>query len=327
MFILSMSNTKDVQRRIKSVKNISKITRAMEMVAAAKMRRATEAVLKTRSYANLSWTTILNLTNDFDYTKLHPLLSSREEVANVAIVLFASNRGLCGSFNGALLSKAQASIDKHQTNAQGKTINHEFLVVGKKGLAVGSRLGHKIAAEFVKNETVSEIGDVSAIAKLVTNDFLSGRYDKVLVAYMDFASASSQTPRVKQLLPIDINAVDDHLGVVGQNKRIGTDKEFLKSKEAKYLSDASGARYNFAYEPNPTAILDKMIPRLIEVQLLQALLESNASEHSARMAAMHQANQSAGDLVDDLTLYYNKMRQATITAEIAEIAAGTMAVK
>lgn len=320
-----MSNTKDVQRRIKSVKNIAKITRAMEMVAAAKMRRATEAVLKTRSYANLSWTTILNLTKDADYTKLHPLLSARPVINNVAIVLFSANRGLCGSFVSSLLSKVLVSIDKHQVNSQGSSINHEFLVVGKKGLAVSSRYGHKIVAEFVKNETASEIKDVSAIAKLVIADFLSGRYDKILVAYTDFATAISQTPRVKQLLPIDIDAVDDHLGVVGHDTRVGIDKEFLKSKEEKYLSDPEGYRYNFAYEPSPTAILDKMVPRLIEIQLLQALLESNASEHSARMAAMHQANESAGELVEELTLSYNKMRQAAITSEIAEIAAGAQA--
>ncbi len=320
-----MSNTKEVQRRIKSVGNISKITRAMEMVSAAKMRRAVEAVLKTRSYANLSWTTVLHLTQDADYTRLHPLLAKRQEINNVAVVLFAANRGLCGSFSSALLNKVQASIAQHQTNEQGKRVGHEFLVVGKKGLAVGSRFGHRIEAEFEKIETTPTPSDVSAVAKLVTKEFLAGRFDKVLVAYTDFASVASQTPRVKQLLPIDIDAADDHLGVVGKNKNIGLDKEFLKTKGAKYFSDAAGHQYNFTYEPNPTAILDKMIPRLIQIQLFQALLESNASEHSARMAAMHQANQAAGDLVSELTLDYNKMRQAGITAEIAEIAAGAAA--
>ncbi len=312
----------------------------MEMVSAAKMRRATEAVLKTRSYANLSWTTVLNLTNDVDYTKLHPLLARRPEIKRVAIILFAANRGLCGSFSSALINKVQASIDRHQTNEQGQPLVHEFLVAGKKGLAVGSRWGHKIAAEFAKSETAPAIGDISAIAKLVIKEFLDGNYDKVLVAYTDFDSVSLQTPRVKQLLPIDINAADDHLGVVGKNKNVGLDKEFLKAKEAKYLSAAdyqftplnpegSGLRAGnltgFTYEPNPMAILDRMIPRLIEVQLLQALLESNASEQSARMTAMHQANEAADELVGELTLDYNKMRQAGITAEIAEIAAGAAA--
>lgn len=320
-----MANTKEIQRRIKSVTSTAKITRAMEMVSAAKMRRATEAVLKTRSYANLSWATILNLTNDADYTKLHPLLAKREEINNVGIIVFAANRGLCGSFSSSLLNKVQASIERHQTNEQGKTITHKFLVSGRKGLAVNSRYGHEIIAEFVKTESIPNSHDILPMAKLAIQEFLAGRLDKVLVAYTDFVSPSVQVPRVKQLLPIDINAVDDHLGVVGQNKNVGLDKEFLKTKSAKYLSDESGYVYNFTYEPNPTAILDKMIPRLIEVQLLQALLESNASEHSARMAAMHQANESASDLISELTLYYNKVRQASITAEIAEIAAGAAA--
>jgi F-type H+-transporting ATPase subunit gamma len=307
-----MSNTKEVQHRIKSVNNIAKITRAMEMVAAAKMRRAIEAVLKTRSYADLSWMTILNLTADSEYAKLHPLLVQRSSSQRVAIILFAANGGLCGSFSSVLLNKVQASILKHQINEQGEPVAHEFLICGKRGAAVSRRYGHKIAAEFVKKEVIPDSGEVAHIAKLAISEFLAGHYDKVLVAYTDFVSVSVLEPRLKQLLPIDLEAVDDHLGVVGE-KRATTE-----------LGRAVGS-YNFTYEPNPLAILDKMIPRLIEVQLLQALLESSASEHSARMTAMHQATEAAGDLVGELTLSYNKMRQAGITAEIAEIAAGAQA--
>ena len=130
------------------------------MVAAAKMRRAVEAVLKTRSYANLSWTTILNLINDVDYSRLHPLLVTKKEINNVAIILFAANRGLCGSFSSSLINKVLASVDKHQLNQQGGKINHEFLVIGKKGLALSSRYGYKVVAEFNKNETTSEINDI-----------------------------------------------------------------------------------------------------------------------------------------------------------------------
>jgi len=320
-----MPNTRDIQRRIKSVKNIAKITRAMEMVAAAKMRRATEAVLKTRSYANLSWTTILHLLNEADYHKLHPLLAKRPGAKKVALIMFAANRGLCGSFSGVLLNKAQASIKSHETNERGEAVEHVLLISGKKGLALAGRFGHKLEAEFVKTEGVPTWADISPIATHVTNEFLAGRYDKVVVAYTDFVSPVQQLPRVKQLLPIDYDAADDHLGVVGQSRHVGADKAYLKGKEEKYLSDTSGYRYNFLYEPNAMVILDKMIPRLITTQLLQAALESNASEHSARMAAMHQANQSAGEVVDELTLSYNKMRQAGITAEIAEIAAGAAA--
>ncbi len=322
-----MANTKEIQRRIKSVSSIGKITKAMEMVSASKMRRAVEAVLRTRSYANLSWTTILNLTHSANYHELHPLLSPRPGVKKVAIIMFTANRGLCGSFNGALLNKIQESINKHQHNFLGEEIVTEFIVFGKKGLAVGSRLGYKIVADFVKNDANAKLSDISPIAKMVIKDFLSARYDKVLVAYTDFVNATTQIPRIKQLLPIDLDAQDDHLGVVGKSAKVGLDKEYVKGKENKYLKTEAGLIYDFTYEPSPAEVLDKMIPRLIEVQLFQALLESNASEHSARMATMHQANEAAKDLVSELTLFYNKARQAGITSEIAEIAAGANALK
>lgn len=322
-----MANTKEIQRRIKSVTSTGKITKAMEMVSAAKMRRATEAVLKTRSYANLSWTTILNLTRGANYHELHPLLSPRTEVKKVAIIMFSANRGLCGSFNSALLNKIQDSIDKHLVNSLGEKIVTEFVVFGKKGLAVSSRLGYKVVADFVKNDTNAGVSDITPIAKMVTKDFLAGRYDKILVAYTDFVNSVVQIPRIKQLLPIDLNAQDDHLGIVGKSAKVGLDKEYVKGKEDKYLKDESGISYDFTYEPSPAEVLNKMIPRLIEIQLFQALLESNASEHSARMATMHQANESAKDLINELTLYYNKARQASITSEIAEIAAGAAALE
>ncbi|MCK4553559.1 F0F1 ATP synthase subunit gamma, partial [Candidatus Parcubacteria bacterium] len=177
----------------------------------------------------------------------------------------------------------------------------------------------------------SEIKEILPVAKMALDDYLSGKYDKIMVAYTDYVSASKQIPRVKQLLPIDIAAQDEHLGIVGKDIRVGLDKEFVEEKEKKYLrsdpSASSGQRfvYEYTFEPSPKEVLDEMIPRLIEVQLFQALLESNASEHSARMSSMHQATEAAGDLVSELTLFYNKARQASITAEIAEISAGANA--
>jgi ATP synthase F1 gamma subunit len=145
-----------------------------------------------------------------------------------------------------------------------------------------------------------------------------------MVAYTDFASASKQIPRVKQLLPIDIDAEDEYLGVVGKSEKIGITKEYVKEKEDKYLRDKKNV-FVFTYEPSPEEVLNEMLPRLIEIQLFQALLESNASEHSARMVAMRQATDAASDLVDELTLFFNKARQASITSEIAEISAGANA--
>ncbi len=321
-----MANTKEIQRRIKSVNNTKKITKAMEMVSAAKMRRAVEAVLRTRTYANLSWTTVLNIVNSVGgRTSLHPMLSvgkvKKDKIKKVGIVAIASNRGLCGGFNTAIINKVHESINKHHKK---ENIEAEIIVVGKKALGLYSRHGYKIVAEFPKLDIASEISEIAPIAKMVVEGFLNKEYEKIMVAYTDYISASKQEPRVKQLLPVDINTEDDYLGVVGKDSRIGLDKNYVKDKEEKYLRD-KGDSYLFTFEPTAEEVLDEMIPRLVEVQLYQALLESNASEHSARMTAMHQANEAAGDLVKELTLYYNKARQAAITAEIAEISAGANA--
>jgi F-type H+-transporting ATPase subunit gamma len=188
-------------------------------------------------------------------------------------------------------------------------------------MSVASRYGHNVVAQFPKLDISYEVKEVIPVAKYVMDDFISGKYDKVMVAFTDFVSPSKQIPRVKQLLPVDVTAEKDHhLGVVGSDTRVGLDADFIKQKEDKYLRDKNS--YVFEFEPSAAQVLSEMVPRLIEVQLFQALLESNASEHSARMAAMHQATDAAKDLAKQLNLFYNKARQAAITSEIAEISAG-----
>ncbi len=321
-----MASTKDIQRRIKSVSNTKKITRAMEMVAAAKMRRAIEGVLKTRTYANLSWGTILNLSRAVKEGEegMHPLLTKKENIKKVGIILFTSNRGLCGGFNTAIINKVHDSIKKHHHKGEEVKVEAEFINVGKKGSAIHKYYGYNITADFPKKDIATEVTEVIPIAKMVIEDYLNGKYDKIMVAYTDFINAGKQVPRVKQLLPVDITTQDEFLGIVGQDEKIGVDKDLLDKKQDKYLKDEKFT-YEYTFEPSPAEVLDEMIPRLIEVQLYQALLESNASEHSARMASMHQATEAAGDMVDELTLFYNKARQASITAEIAEISAGANA--
>jgi F-type H+-transporting ATPase subunit gamma len=259
-------------------------------------------------------------------------LAERKEVKKEAIILMSSNRGLCGGFNSAIIQKAINSIKKYgilenelvDNLKKEKRKDVDFIVVGKKGLVVRSRYGANIAADFEKADACSEIREVMPLSKLVIDDFLSGKYDKVLVAYTDFISPTKQLPRVKQLLPIDLNAKDHHLGIVGNDPRVGIDIDYVKEKETKYPKDEKNS-YIFTYEPSPEEVLGEMLPRLIEIQLYQALLESNASEHSARMNSMHQATEAANDLVKELQLYYNKARQAGITAEISEIVAGVNA--
>lgn len=315
-----MPSTKDIQRRIKSINNIKKITKAMEMVAAAKMRKAIEAVLRTRTYANLSWETILRLANG-NMQKTHPLLTNHEtnnnKIDKVAIVLITSNRGLCGGFNTNLINKVIASVKKHSK------VEHEFILVGKKGQII-SKQGYPVVAEFNKADLVISSQEVSAVAKLITDEYLAGTYDKIMLAYTDFVNATKQISRIKQLLPVDIQAEDDYLGAVGKSEKLSTTKEYIKDKQSQHAPTADYT-YDYLFEPNAESVLATMVPKLIKIQLFQALLESNASEHSARMSTMHQATEAAGDIVDDLTLTFNKARQASITAEIAEISAGANA--
>ena len=311
-----MANTKEISRRIRSIGNTKKITKAMEMVSAAKMRKAIEAVLKTRTYANLSWETILNLAKLApDGEERNPLLQTRSEIKKVALILITSNRSLCGGFNMTIINKAKESIIKH---------NHptDLILIGTKGEILGRH--YPTAAIFPKGDLSVNSKETNPIAKMVIADFLSGKYDKVLVAYTDFVSPAKQIPRVKQLLPIGIETQDEFLGIVGASDNVPTSKEYIETKAKKHL-ETDDFTYEYTFEPSPAEVLEKVLPKLIQVQLYQALLESNAAEHSARMAAMHQANEAAADMVSELVLYYNKARQAAITAEIAEISAGANA--
>lgn len=302
-----MASTKEIQGRIKSVSNTKKVTKAMEMVAAAKMRKAIETVLKTRTYAGLSWDIILRLS--LALSGEHALLGGQDvkgESKKVGVILFTSNRGLCGGFNSGIINKLHKSL-KGVTSAK----DVELILIGKKGISAHVHHKYNVAAEYDKPDIASGIGDVVSIAKMVIDEFLSGKYSKVVVVYTDFVNAAKQVPRIKQLLPVDVENTDDLLGSVGGDVDDG--------------DVVVGDLREYVFEPSAAEVLDEMVPRLIEVQIFQALLESNASEHSARMSAMHQATDAATDMIKELTLTYNKARQASITAEIAEIGAGVNA--
>ncbi len=312
-----MAKTKEISRRIKSVSSTKKITRAMEMVSAAKMRKTIEAVLKTRTYANLSWETVLRLAelSTKRSEPLHPFLKARKKINKVAIILITANRGLCGGYNTAVISKAKESIAKHP-------LPTDFILAGKKGLSVYNQ-DFTVAAEFEKSEVLTDAREIYPIVKMVLSDYARKKYDKILVAYTDFINPAKQVPRVKQLLPIALTS-DQYLGIVGHESGLATSREFLAEKAKKHLC-LDGYNFEYTFEPSPKEVLNKLVPRLLEVQLYQAFLEANASEQSARMSAMHQATDAASDMVSELTLFYNKARQASITGEIAEISAGANA--
>lgn len=312
-----MANTKDIQRRIKSVANTKKITRAMEMVAAAKMRKAIEETLATRTYANLSWETLINLTKGAASVATHPLLDLRTEIKRQAVVVITSNRGLCGGFNTAIVSAVRQMFND-------KAIATEIILVGKKGQALAGAFD--IKAQFPYPETALNAAVALPIISFVSEAFLVGTYDRVFVAYTDFINAVKQVPRIRQILPVVTDLVDSNLGSMTTENRVELSKEMAEAKAGQHTHRA-GFSFEYIFEPQPEVVLNAVVPRLLEVQFYQALLESVASEHSARMSAMHQATEAANDLGTELTLFYNKARQAAITGEIAEITAGVAALE
>ncbi len=308
--------TREIRRRIRSIKNTKQITRAMEMVSAAKMRKAVTNVLATRTYADLGWQMLQELVKRTD-PKHHPLLHKPEKVGRVGLVVVTSNRGLCGGFNHQLTNRANLYIKKH-LNVEVE-LETDLIAVGKRGRDIMFRYGHTIVAEFTKADITTRIDEVTPIAKLLIDDYLAGKYNRIVMAYTDFMSAVAQKPRIKQLLPIEIEEDVD----LGQAK-LPDAKEAKSSNEDKVVELYD---YEYLFEPSPDAVLEDLLPRLLEVQIYQALLESDASEHSARMLAMRNASDAASDMISSLTLSYNQARQQSITAELADITGGRVAVE
>jgi F-type H+-transporting ATPase subunit gamma len=300
-----MASARDIKKRIRSVKNISQITRALEAVSASRVRKAQARVLASRAYAQKAWEILLNVQSTATKgVPLHPLLSARSEVNNIIIVLITSDRGLAGAFNSNILR-----VSQRFSNRLGKPTR--FIAVGKKGRDSLVRAGSDLMAEFTGMKADPTIADLRPVAKLVMDEFLSGKADQVFIAYTDFVNTLTQKPVVLSWLPLIPYHTDDAL--------MG---DMLKAVPA-----VSAGKSDYEYEPNAAAILDEIVPRFTELQLYQALLESQASEHSARMVAMRNASDNATTLIGDLTLMYNKARQAAITAEILDIVGGAEALQ
>lgn len=296
--------SRKIKRQIQSIKNTKKITKAMEMVSASKMKKSINAVLATRPYARMAWQMILDLASRTDRS-LHPLLQERNDIKKIGIVILSSNRGLCGIFNQQVIRQALKLAKFVADKLDNKS--YEFITLGRKGAQALIKTGYSIVADFEKADVVTDVADIKAISKMIVDGFLEKKYDKVYLIYTDFINSLKQKATIKQLLPI-ILTPEVGLELTG---------EFPGEK----IQEAPKSKYTFEYrfEPNPTFILENFLPRLIEVQIYQAILESNASEHSARMVAMRNASDAASDLISDLTLTFNKVRQAGITQELSEI--------
>lgn len=318
-----MASGKEIKRRIKSIDGTKKITRAMEMVSAAKMRRAVASVLGLRPYAHSAWRVLTNLARAFEKYK-HGFLEIRE-VGKILIVVVGSDRGLCGSFNSQIYKKIKEEVanpEKLKINRIGKKkiesrvanedLEFEFLTIGKKAEKIISRLNRKIIATFPDIATLTSLEKIKPISQIISDDYLAKKYDKVVVVYTDYISAMTQQVRIRQLLPISKIDIEKQIAEID-----------VLAKE--YGLDEPKKEYKV--EPSPETVLSLIFPKIIEMQIFHAILESAASEHSARMLAMKNATDAAGEMSSDLKLEYNKLRQAKITQEIAEISAGSAALE
>ncbi len=299
-----MASAREIKKRIRSVKNIAQITRALEATSASKVRRAQARVLASRAYAEKAWEILLNVQKSAQKgTPLHPLLTPRTDIKRVKVILITSERGLAGAYNTNMIRTVKRFSDR-----LGLPI--EYVTVGRKGRDSMVRVRENVVAEFVNHDNPT-IMDISPIASIAIQEFLSGKVDEVFIAYTDFINTLTQAPRVLQLLPLMPYETDDQVMA-----------EMLKATP-KVTSSVS----DYEYEPNAAAILDEIVPRFTTLQLYQAVLEAQASEHSARMVAMRNASENAGALTVDLTLQYNKARQAAITSEILDIVGGAEALQ
>lgn len=301
-------STRIIKHRIKSITNTKKITKAMELVSGAKMRKAVGSVLATRPYATLSWETIIELAKRVDPTT-HPLLRIAGKRERILLIAMFSDRGLCGGYNAQMLRKLKTVEHLHRSGAA----KIDVIAIGKRGIDAFRRAGMNVIAAFTNISNNPTWTEVRPIALMAIDEFKKKNHDEVLMAYTDFRSAVSQMPRVRSLLPIKPEAVADELGAIG----VPAAPQF----------PPRWSYYEYLFEPNADEVLEAMLPRLVETQVFQAVLESAASEHSARMFAMRNATDAAGDMINDLTFTFNQARQAGITREISEISAGKAALE
>lgn len=296
-----MSTAREIKRRIGSVKNISKVTGALEAVSASKVRRAQAQAEASREYSNAAMQVLSDIAENRDSDITHPLLEARETVRAVSVVLITSDRGLAGPYNTNVVNRALQF--EREMKEQGIPV--QYIAVGKKGRDLIVRRGSTIVAEFSDLPPWPSILNISPITRTAVDDFLNGVVDEVHIAYTDFINTLSQEPTVMRLLPLDPTV------------SVGS--------EPANTGGATGPSAVYTFEPNAQAILDEIMPRFTELQLYQAILESLASEHSARMVAMRNATENAAAVVEDLTLSYNKARQTAITGEILDIVGGAEA--
>jgi F-type H+-transporting ATPase subunit gamma len=299
-----LATERELNKRIRSIRNISQVTSALAAVSAAKASKAQNQATATRVYASKAFQILINLASQpgVDGNNAHPLLTTRSEIKNSALILISADRGLAGAYNANIVSQSEQFIRAIPTPV-------EVIAVGRKGQDLMIRRGYNVTATFGGIPDEPSMLDISPIARVAIDDFLDGKVDDVFIAYTDFISLASRVPSVKQLLPLkplDLEAMAvaeyvEHIDTVGATELV------------------------YDYEPAPADLLNTIVPRFTELQIYQSILEAKASEHSARMVAMNNATDNAAELIDILILERNKARQTSITSEILDIVGGAEA--
>lgn len=292
-----MANLKEVRTRISSVVSTQQITKAMKMVAAAKLRRAQDAILQMRPYAEKLNQILSNVSASLEGDAESKYAVKREEVKKALIITVTSDRGLCGAFN-ANIGKAALALIESRYPTLSKETDIDILALGSKGKDFLARREYNVNTDYMKVFTDLSFDKVKEAAEFAMDEFVKGTYDEVFVIYNEFKNVATQIIKTEQFLPIV--EPEDEEAVVSSNQ-------------------------DYIFEPSVDFIIKELIPKSLKLQLYKAVLESNASEHGARMTAMGQATDNAGELLKDLRLMYNRTRQAQITTEILEIVGGAEA--
>jgi F-type H+-transporting ATPase subunit gamma len=295
-----MANLRDIRTRISSIKNTQQITKAMKMVAAAKLRKAQQKMQQTRPYAKKMGSVVTRLVGNSDVS--NDLLRQPEEINRVCIIVVGSDRGLCGGFNNNLFRKIEDTIhsDYQSFHESGML---DIIAIGRKANAYFPKRKYNVVSGFSGFFDNLNYEDTSDIMQDVTEQFVSGYYDKVVIAFNEFKTVISQNRLLETVLPISVSELgEENDGQTGE------------------ITD-------YIYEPDVTTILDKILPVHVNMQLWRAVLDSNASEQGARMAAMDNATENAKELEEELQLKYNQARQSAITTEISEIVSGAAALE
>jgi F-type H+-transporting ATPase subunit gamma len=289
-----MATPRQIRGRIRVAKNIQQITKAMKMVAAARLRRAQEAVVAARPYAEKMFEVMQSLGANADNLR-HPLLRKVAEPQNIGVILITGDRGLCGAYNSSIIRRATETVKPYGVDRV------RMICIGKRGAAFFRRRGYDIVAEHPVPATGIKFSEAQAIARTARDLFENAEIDALYLVYTQFFTAMTQRPKVVQVLPLEAPTA------------VQTETSELKS--------------DYIFEPDAEQILSSLLPRYVDTQVYQAVIDSVASEHGARMTSMSSATDNAGKMISALTLTLNRARQATITKEIAEIVGGAEALK